>query len=321
MPYYKFQENDIFYNTIETWPKVQFDVNSNNVYLNNKNAISGTYTQNIGHVPVGNVSLFELNIDRPSSSFIYPFVTKDGSFEAVGNVSLKDYFSSFEYGDVISGSYPLSASLYREHFVANHGTLFPTASHVSALQTTLNFYTPNSPHYAFSSSAPPWDKSKQELSLLYVPSIFYGSQIRKGSVDLKFYISGALVAHARDPYYNGDLVQVDGDAYAQSNGSGSVLGVVLYNEGVIVLTGSWDLTSVASYDRGDDTGAFRWIDFAAGANDGTANVSPSASFALNFEGKNNIETITMFANAPKSDLNFSPNRTFLDYSTKQMCSI
>jgi len=310
MPYYKFKDDEIFHNTIEAYPEVQFDINANNVYLNNKNAHSGAFTSNVTHVPTGNLSLFELNIDRPSDSLIYPFVTKDGSFEAIGNVSVKDFFSSFEYGDIITGSYPLSASLTRESFAVDHGTLFPTGSHILALRNTLNHYTPVSNHYSFSSSL--GDKSSQALSLLYVPSIFYGSQIKKGSVNLKLYVSGTLVAHAADVGYNGELKQIAGTDFAQTNGSSSIAGVVLYKEGVLVLTGSWDLTE-GSYDRGDDIGPFRWIDFAAGANDGTANVSPSASFSFNFEGKSYIETVTMFAHANKSDLNFSANRSFLDY--------
>jgi hypothetical protein len=309
MPYYKFKENEILHNTLETHPEVQFDVNAGNIYLNNRNAISGAFVGNVGCAPVGNLSLYEINVDRPADSLAYPFVTKDGSFEAVGSVSLKDYFSSFEYGDSITGSYPMSASLAREHFVANHGTLFPTGSHVSALRTALNYYQPLSNHYAYSSSL--GDKAVQELSLLYVPSIFYGSKIYPGTTTLQLYISGTLAAEAQDLYRNGELIQVSGSALAQTNGSGSVAGVILYNEGVVVLTGSWGLT-VNSFARDTDSGPFRWIDFALGANDGSSDITPSASFRFKFEGTNPIETLTMFATAPRSELNFSANQTLLD---------
>ena len=314
MPYYKFKENAILNNTLETFPDVQFDINANKVYLNNINERSGAFVNNVGMVPVGNLNLYELNVDRPSDSMIYPFVTKDGSFEAVGSVTTTDYFSSFEYGDTITGSYPLSASIKREHFAANHGTLSPTGSHILALRETLNYYQPISNHYAFSSSL--GDKALQELSLLYVPSVFYGSRIYPGTTSLKFYISGTLVAEARDLYRNGELIQVSGSSYAQTAGGGSSAGVILYDEGVLVLTGSWNLSEDSSTDRGNTTGRFRWIDFAAGANDGTANVSPSASFTFNFTGHNPIETLTMFADAPKSDLNFSTNPTLLDHTSK-----
>ena len=82
------------------------------------------------------------------------------------------------------------------------------------------------------------NKATQELNLISIPSIFYGSSIKKGSVDLKYYISGSLIGQARDINKNGELIQVGPSG---SVGSGSVAGVVLYTEGFLVLTGSWDL--------------------------------------------------------------------------------
>ena len=70
MPYYKFNKNEIFYNTIKAHPKVKFDVNDNNVYFNNLNIHSGAFVDNITHTEVGSLSLYELNIDRPSDSLI-----------------------------------------------------------------------------------------------------------------------------------------------------------------------------------------------------------------------------------------------------------
>ncbi len=317
MPFYTFKENEIFHNTIQAHPKVKFDINDHKVYYNNLNIQSGAFVDNVTHTPVGSLSLYELNIDRPTDSLIYPFVTKQGNFEALQGVSKTDYNTAFQFGDIISGSYPLSASLTRERFVLNHGNLNPTGSHVLALKNTLNYYTPLSDHYSFSSSL--GDKKTQELSLLYVPSIFYGSEIKKGTVDLKFYISGTLVGRLQDNLYNGELIQTDGTEYAQDNGSGSVAGVVLYTEGVILLTGSWDLTP-ATYDFGDVTRQADWISFGAGANDGNTDVTPSASFGLEFEGTNYIQTITMFAHADKDQLNTSTNRSFVDYDSFQTYS-
>jgi hypothetical protein len=321
MSYYKFKKDDLFYNTIETWPEVQFDVYDHKVYLNNRNDITGAFVSNIGCVPTGYVSLFELNVDRDLAAQtydpktnpdgiktkIFPFVTKDGSFEAVGNVSLQDYFSSFEYGDIITGSYPLSASLTRS------GTFSLVRPHITALENTLNYYTPISPQYAFSSSLR--DFANDDINFLNVPSIFYGSNIRRGSVHLKFYISGTFIAELYDKNFNGELIQVDGDSFAQTNGSDRIAGVVLYDEGIILLTGSWDLTP-DTYDFGiGGAHAGRWLDFAAGAHDGTTDVTDEASFLLNFEGKKYVQTLTMHAQASKPDLNFSSNPTFLDHTS------
>jgi hypothetical protein len=317
MPYYKFKRNEIFHNTIEAKPSVKFDVNDNKVYYNNLNEQSGAFVDNITHVPVGNISLYELNVDRPSDSLIYPFVTKDGSFEALQGISEVDFNSAFQFGDIITGSYPLSASLSRERFAANHGINSTTGSHILALENTLNYYTSLSPHYAFSSSL--GNKNLQELTLLYIPSIFYGNTIDKGSVDLKFYISGTLVGRLQDSYYNGELVQTDGTSYSQLNGSSSVAGVILYDEGVVVLTGSWDLTE-NSYDFGGVTRQGNWINFAAGANDGNTDVDDAASFSVDFNGVKNIQTITMFAHADKNELNYSTNKTYVNYASASLVS-
>ena len=315
MPYYKFKENDVLYNTIKAHPPVKFDIHYRKVYLNNRNEITGAHVSNVTHADVGFVSLYEMNIDRPSDSLIYPFVTKEGNFEALQGVSATDYNTAYQYGDTITGSYPLTASLTRERFVENHGNLSPTGSHILALKNTLNQYTPKSDHYAFSSSL--GDKKTQELALLYIPSIFYGSEIHRGTVDLRFYISGTLVGQLKDSNRNGELVQTDGTSYAQANGSGSVAGVVLYNEGVIVLTGSWDLTE-ASWDWSAVTRKGQWIDFATGANDGSASdLTNRASFTLELEGTNHIPTITMFANANKPELNYSNNHTYVNYDSYQ----
>ena len=64
-----------FTNTIETYPQVQFDINASgahgNVYLNNKNNIPGAHVANVGCVPSGFVSLYELNVDRDFSAQTY----------------------------------------------------------------------------------------------------------------------------------------------------------------------------------------------------------------------------------------------------------
>lgn len=59
-------------------------------------------------------------------------------------------------------------------------------------------------HYAFSSSF--GDKSDQTVGLVSIPSIFYGSTIKRGSVELNFYITGTLVGQLKDEGRRGELV-------------------------------------------------------------------------------------------------------------------
>jgi len=311
MPYYKFKSKDVLRNTLKTHPEYKFNINNGKIYLNNQFNLSGAHVSNVPMVPVGHISLYELNVDRASDNKIYPFITKDGNFTSIGTVTNAAYGTSFQYGDEISGTYPLSSSIIRERFVTGHGDA--ATSHMTALKNTLNHYSYLSPHYQYSSSY--GNKSQDEVNLISIPSIFFDSGIKPGTVNLKFYISGTLAAQATDKNKNGELIQVDGTTYAQTNGSGLVAGTVLYNEGFLVLTGAWGLTE-ATFDFGVANRDGQWCDFGSGANDGSdSSLTPSASFEISFEGTNEISTLTMHAIAPKGQLNHSMNPTYKTYDS------
>ena len=106
----------------------------------------------------------------------------------------------FNYGDVITGSYPLSATIDRK-FYSEYTADLPIPStniayrpHVMALKNTLNDYIRVSPQYEYSASSDSllggWNKDRQMMTMISIPSIFYGSSIKKGSVDLKFFTTG-----------------------------------------------------------------------------------------------------------------------------------
>jgi hypothetical protein len=317
MSFYKFNKNDIVVNTLKTNPKNEFFVYDSKVYYNNRSEISGAFTGNVGCVPSGFLNLYEYNVDRNSGStgFIYPFITKSGTRTAFKTISTTEFDASteFTYGDTITGSYPLSASLYREYMQSPR--IESERNHIDALRNTLNYYTYLSNHYAFSSSY--GDKSEQEINLISVPSIFYGSGIKKGSVSLKYLVSGSLVGELQDIRQNGELIQVGPSG---STGSGSIAGVVLYTEGFIILTGSWQLEATARNYLNDSGNLVEtaWVYFGNGL---TGNViTPSGDDTLKyvasqieFKGTNNIPVLTMFCNAPKGELNYSNNPTFIEY--------
>ena len=320
MAFYKFGKKDVLRNRLKTYPDNNFFIQNGTIYYNNKNKITGSFTNNAGNIPTGFISLYELNVDRnfadhtydPDTNAgvkakIFPFITKDSSLNSFGTISTTA-FSQFKYGDIITGSYPLSSSIVRSASIAS-----APRKEIDALKNSLNYYKTISNYYAYSSSV--GDKSTQALTLISIPSIFYGSSIKKKSLKLNFYISGTLAAACEDINQNGELIQTSGSSYAQANGSGSVAGVVLYTEGFVILSGSWDLTEGA-YQFGDASAAQgTWLDFAVGANDNATPISPSASFSMDFKGTNFIETVMMFAEASKGDLNFSPNPTFSKYQS------
>jgi len=298
MPFYKFDQNDVFYNRIKTHPQTNFIIYDQNIYYNNTPRESGSFVNNAGMTPTGYVNLYELNIDRKTGNLIYPFVIKDGSLEAFSTTSDTQFNSNFEYGDVITGSYPLSASISSDRYALNS-----TRRRISALRTALQDYEILSPRYAYSSSL--GNKATQEMRLVSIPSIFYGSSIQKGTVSCKFYVSGTLIAELKDSMQNGELRQVSSSTDGgTTTASGSVAGVVLYDEGFLILTGSWPLSSHTEDYYGGGAINPRWMDFST-----TGSGIPSSSFALNFSGTNYVPTLTMLAQAPLSTVNLSNNPT------------
>ncbi len=345
MPFKRFGKHDLFYNKVKTFPECNFIIYDSFVYFNNKknhDERAGKNGDLLG-VPQGYISLYELNVDRPidtgtgeppDGKSIYPFITKDGARVAFKTISTSifDTTSQYAYGDTIKGKYPLSSSIKRTFFNA---TTAPTKTiehddvggsyiqvqgnrkYIYALKNSFNKYMNHSHHFAFdknsyyeNSKLINWDKSLQEASLVEIPSIFYGSSIKKGSVVLQFFLSGTLAAECRDIKQNGELIQVSG-TYDAATHNNKVAGVVLYNEGFVFMTGSWNLnTNVVDKYVGNDTYNPTWKYFGAGANDGKARGALTGSmFKMSFKGTNYVPTITMFAHLDKGEYNNSTNPT------------
>ena len=299
--FFKFSKDDIFRNRIKTFPKVNFFIYTGSIYYNNEDQKKANH-----HTPRGHVNLYEMNVFRnlhSSSSdtqLIYPFITKQGSFSSFKTVGTSDFNLDFSFGDELAGTYPLTASIA----VNRYGTTLSSAKKrvVYALKNTFDYYTSLSPHYAYSSSF--GEKETQKLNIISIPSIFYGSSIKKGSIKLKFYVSGTLIAEASDVRKNGQLIQTSGST------TGQTVGLALYNEGFLVLTSSAGIdTHKEAYADGDASAySASWHYF--GATDSFSG-AVSSSYSIEFNGVNYIETITMFASAKENQVNFSNNSTFL----------
>ena len=305
MSIYKFKEEEMFVNSLRLYPKYEFTMYSGTVYVNNQQANSGAFSGESLNVPSGYISLYEINNDKLSGSnnYIYPFITKDGSLQSFATVSSTQFAQSFAYGDIITGSYPMSSSLYRNYYSES-----AARPHMNALMNSMNYYKTLSPHYEFSGSL--GNKGVQESSLISIPSVFFGSRLKKGTIDLKFYITGTLIGQLQDKNRNGELIQV---APSGSPDSGSCAGIVLYNEGCIVLTGSWALDATTRNYINDISlkKQTKWIYWGSGIT-GFANDPMTGSHtSISFQGETTIPTISMYAHAPKGELNHSNNPTFL----------
>ena len=218
MSFKKFGQNDVVVNTIKAHPSCEFFIFDGRVYYNSIPNQTGSFSSNVLNVPPGHTSLYEYNIDRATDTnpFIFPFVYKN-SDKVYFKTTTKEAYNLLDPGATITSSaYPLSASITREYIVTagqrshlintGSGELelsggAPTHRKFYALKNRLDFYGTLSEHYKVSSSY--GDKNTQNINLLSIPSIFFGSKIEAGSVSLKWYLTGSLIGELKDEKQNG----------------------------------------------------------------------------------------------------------------------
>ncbi len=285
MSYFELKDNDVFVNTIEANPDQSFYIHDGNIYLNNHQAVSGTYSDNILGVPEGYVSLFEYNVNRASSNRIYPFITKGAHKQTFKSISKTDWNTQFNYdGEVITGSYNLSSSISRE-------TMSSPSAKLRALRSALK-------HNEFWSQSFDFDNFQTIVSIINIPSIFYGSSIKKGSVSLKIYNGGILDSEAVDSNRRGELVH-----------NNVIIGNILYDEGIILLNSSAPHSIINSIQ-------YAWTDFGFGIGAGEIIIPArlDVSFGLHFQGISQVQNMTILAKAPEGMLNHSNNPTYLQKS-------
>jgi len=322
MSIFKFSDNDIFYSKIKTYPKNSFFLYEGVRIYNDTKHVSGNFSGDINLVPSGYLSLYELNVDRDESKDTYnadtdtgnknlirPFVYKtNNSYQSVFKYIPSSSFFNKSYVKnnagqtqvpIITGSYPMSASIRATHYPANSDR-----PHVQSLKNICGNYR-LSTHYEYFSNLHNRDFDSAEMMVLEVPSIFYGETIKKGSVSLKFFISGTLTAELSDKNRNGELIQVGPE---NSSNYGHTCGIIFYNEGVMFLTSSANLNTLHTENYLGVVTSPKWIYFGSNILN-SWNSTPSSSYHVEFNGTETIPTVTMLAHAKKNELNYSNNLT------------
>jgi len=338
MPLHKFGKSDILHNQIKTYPSSTFFIYDSSIYYNNNAVEAGKNVTNVNDVPVGHVSLFELNVDRAANAdatavigpadsdadknvkdtgYIYPFVVKGVQQVGFRDMTRDTFANTYEPGDILTGSYKMSSSISRQRYIGSQNFL-TTKGDGAAIKNSLSFAARLGEHYNISTTV----VGNTGVNVIQIPSVFYGSEIKKGTVNLKYYMTGNVVGCLKDSRQNGALIQSEGTEGAGNDGE--IGGIVLYKEGFIILTGSWNLatnfTNATKIGDKDHTGTAiaaansSWLNFGFGANDkvtaGANTTNGSASFSIDFAGTHKIPTMTMMAHANKGELNFSNNPTY-----------
>lgn len=320
MSYKRFGQEDLIYSTLVAKPEYNFIVHSGSVFRNSEILPDGNFSNKIKHITDGEISFHELNVNRPSGSLAYGFISKDTTRYAFSTISTSAFNNAgqFKFGNILKKEYPLKAGITR--IFVNSGSEFdnrnfanissPTTAagnkkYVRALKNVINSRNQFGKQFDYGTLG------TSKVNMVCIPGIFYGSSIDKGSVELNYYISGSLTATLQDENKDGILYQT----YGQN--SGSTAGVVLYERGLMLLTGSWDLSNGTHTDTFGVGTSPTWLNFGTGlpiigdALPGTPTMVLDSSYEINFKGTNKIPTLTMMAYAAKGECNFSNNPSFL----------
>ena len=345
---YEFTDEQIFTNRIKSYPEFNLFMYLGNLYVNKQAPKSGT---------TGGLQIYNINNNRDSSTKVYPFINVKAQkedfrsrnpnpmirlfSENFGYIGPNQFISSRDLGlfpadGSVTSSYPDVVPITRRYtsaissFSKTYYDLATSAIETTtvAMTTTLNItasallnsarkYIKHSKHFEFNSTALNRNILTSNVNYVFVPRAYYGSAIKKGTVILDYYITGSKIASCHDKNENGELIETTGSA------TGDVVGIVLYDEGVIMLTGSHTFDGASfvgtnnsiQYVSGSPS-ANTWMHYGATINDGVIvgagsnRTLASASFGLGFKGTNYINTMTLLATAPKGHLNHSNNPTY-----------
>ncbi len=302
MYYKKFTKDGVIHNTIVTHPEYEFFINNKKVYLNKETEVSGDFSNKVRHIPQGSVSITEMNINRPDTSLVKPFFVYDGVRENMFNIGTFP-----ETGTNVDGQYPMSASISRIYYDKSATT--SNLNYIHALRNPIELSGELSIDNNYENI------SGSDANIIAIPSIFYGSGLKKGSIKMNFYVNGTLTANLEDTYKNGKLYNTLGSP------SGSVAGIALYDYGLLILTSSTSLHGSHTDNYGNAGSSPSWLSFGSGINEISASigsnqdVSATPSYSVYFKGTNKVPTMTLMAHAEMGECNYSFNPTYVDKDT------
>lgn len=311
----KFNNNDIFRNVVLANPEYVIVMESGSLRINDQIEQNGESSSSINGIDYGGI-------------YEYPKYGYTGSYSYTSSINREFIYSTSSAW----GPYNKTFNYYY--------TNYRSLQKISSLKNILPDYEieneyANLKHYLIDNGIPYYkvlfgniDSATNPLSspgyyilptcsinLLEIPRDFYGNYIKPGSVQLDLYVSGVLTASAGDIDKTGKIFQTLG------NGSGSVIGSVLYDHGLILLTASHALASqqapyiqpLSSYTASaspiDDY--LKWIYFGSYSN--TTGSGITTKHKLRFQGANFVPTITLMCHADKNEMFWSNNRTFIEH--------
>jgi len=353
---FKFSPDDLFVNRLKTYPQYNIFIYQGSMFVNSESRITGSgglvihdvnrnltgsdmispFVENGSTKPIFKDQVFQplvKTVDAgPSAHYYkrkYAALDKQQSYPTTSEITssygvespikrnLAEAVNSLdiEYVDPTNpvSSTGVNVQTYTDYFAGSSATnqvIYNLTA--SALQNTARKYTVLSDHFIFSSSVHSRNLLEEKINFITIPSMYYGSAIKKGTVELNYYITGSKVASCGDVNQNGELIGTSGTT------SGSVVGIVMYDEGIIALTSSVQIEDNSIVYNGTPTTG-SWLHYGTTLNDGITDATlASASYDLDFQGTNYVNSLTMFAHARKGHLNHSNNPTYRDLDMEKI---
>jgi hypothetical protein len=245
---------------------------------------------------------------------IHSFIKKDSTRYSYKSVSTSNFDdeAQFAYGDTLTQQYPVTSSLSRIYVPAGpefSSSAAPAHNNKKYVRALANVIRTQG---SFSNGLTYGTLGTSEINMVCVPGIFCGSGIEKGSIKLRYSVTGTLLAEAQDINKDGRLIQVSGTT------TGHTIGNVVYNQGLILLTSSTALDpSYTDYYKSTSAlSSPSWTNFGTGITQGGTTLShgsvTGSAYTVDFKGINKIPTLTMYAFSREGEMNLSSNPTFLE---------
>lgn len=320
----KFLKNDIFYNNVLATPKYNIVLQSGSLRINDQINQNSEKSSSLNLIDYGGVyNIYQLSNVKYSGSYQYTSsISRSFIYATSSNGSTYPNYPTFHeyytnYIDVLK--IQSLQAIFKEYESENE---YANLKYYLK-KNTNGFYVPELKKQKGASPLlyPPYYVIPTcSINLIEIPRTFYGSYIQPGSIQLNMYVSGVLTASARDSDKTGKLFQTLGPT------TGNVVGSVLYDHGIVLLTSSQNLSNqlspyiqpLAQYTSSTDSlfnqinpinDYLKWIYF--GSYKSTEGAAPETKYELIFKGTNYIPTLTLFCNAEKNELMWSNNRTFI----------
>ena len=345
---FKFTPDDLFINRLKTYPEYNVFIYQTQMFINRDANEGGLKVYDINANRTGTDEVYPFvqtgSVKNVFKKYKYQPIIKNATneyfnihkywLETSGTLANDIYAAvgslSNRRAGIVTSSYPSESPIKRKltsrvstissnywnmtssALITGQVITLPRAMNVtaSALQNVARKYTVLSDHFIMTGSEIRHRDlvyDNNDINFITIPSMYYGSTIKKGSVELNYYLTGSKIATCADVNHNGTLIGTLGTT------SGSVVGLVMYDEGIIMLTSSTNLETGEAlnieYDGGAQLSSWRY--YGTTLNDGISDHTlATASYDLNFKGTSYVNSMTMFAHAKKGQLNHSNNPTY-----------